>query len=325
MPNNGGYTALSSRVRLARNVEGLAFPHKLTQAQAEGFYERAMPLFLRGYEVFFMAELSAMEKAVLTERQVISTRLAESKTGAVATKNNLSVMMLEEDVFRICGLENGLALSKAYAVAAEAEQMLAKAFPFARMPEFGYLTASFLNVGAGIRASTTVLLSALKRTGKLKNAFSVLEEEGLTVRGVLGEGTKSEHSLYQISNAHSYGRTDAEVLCGVEQATLDLAELELTARKELFERNPQGQRERFLSAAQALLKSKSLSYGMAMEYLIAVMEGVSLGVLSDGGVNLYELGLSVRPASLALKSGKILSREEENEFRAALLKENING
>ena len=325
MPNNLGYTALSSRVRLARNVEGLAFPHKLTNEQAEAFYKRVLPLFTSGYEVFFMAELSAMEKAVLSERQIISTRLAERKTGAVATKGNLSVMMLEEDAFRICAIERGFHLTEAYAVAAEAERTLASKLPFAKMPEFGYLTASFLNVGAGIRASTTVLLPAITKAGKLKSALAVLDEEGIAVRGVLGEGSASEHALYQISNAHSYGRTDAEVLLGVKQATLDLANLELATRKDALNENPKGERERFLSAVHSLSKSGSLSYSKAMQYLTTVMEGVSVGVLTDGGVDLYELGLSLRPASLALKRGKILSQAEENEFRMAVIKENLEG
>lgn len=325
MPNNLGYTALSSRVRLARNVEGLAFPHKLTKAQAEAFYKRVLPLFVGGYEVFFMAELSAMEKAVLVERQILSTRLANTETGAVATKGGLSVMMLEEDIFRICAVENGFRLREAYSVAAEMEQTLASVLPFAKMPEFGYLTASFLNVGAGIRASTTVLLPALTKAGKLPSALRVLDEEGIAVRGVLGEGTESEHSLYQISNAHSFGRTEEEVLCGVTQATLDLSNLELATRKEAFMKNPKGERERFLSAARALSETNSLSYSQAMQHLTTVMEGVSVGALTDGGVDLYELGLSLRPASLALKRGKILSQEEENTFRAAVIKENLQG
>ncbi len=316
--NSNGYTALSSRVRFARNLETYPFPHKLTGDSAENFYREILPLLPQGMEVLFIAELSPMEKAVLAERQVISAKLAESPYGAVATKGDLSVMMLEEDALRICALKNGFCLDEVYRIAAQAERVLAEKLPFAKMQEFGFLTASFLNVGGGMRASVTVLLPALTRAGKVSKVLALLNEEGLTARGVLGEGSESENALYQISNTHSFARTDAQVLEGVKRAVYDLSVLEREERQAAFSQNPKGERERFFSAVRQLTNAPDLSYAQAMEGVIAVMEGQSLGVCSFPA-DLWEVAQSIRPATLALKQGKRMDSKEENALRARTL------
>jgi protein arginine kinase len=76
----------SSRVRIARNLEGLPFPLLSTQSQAEEVVRRVEEAWkndkdrlavLKDAELIRMSDLTDLEKRVLVEKHLISPMLAE--------------------------------------------------------------------------------------------------------------------------------------------------------------------------------------------------------------------------------------------------------
>ena len=75
---------MSSRVRLARNIEGQPFAHRATRAQ-QGEVVRAVGAavgavkFLKGALVLDMGQASALDREFLVERHLISPEMATAE------------------------------------------------------------------------------------------------------------------------------------------------------------------------------------------------------------------------------------------------------
>ena len=66
--------------------------------------------------------------------------------------------------------------------------------------EFGYLTACPTNAGTGLRASVMMHLPGLVLTKNISSVISQVNNLGIEVRGLYGEGTEADGNLYQLSN-----------------------------------------------------------------------------------------------------------------------------
>ncbi len=316
------YTVITSRVRFARNLQGFRFP----SAMGEEERERATAFVLsalsaRGHVCYYMRDLPETVRRVLLEQDLISKELYAATSGAVATAEDdkFSVMVLEEDCLRLAAVEKGLSLRTAYDRLLQEELALSAALPFAFDKQFGYLTACVTNLGTAMRASVMLFLPALERAGQISTLCKELAAIGLTVRGVLGEGTDSEHSVYQISNARSLGVTEEEIVSAVEQAAIQLSRLELSARQSEYMRSPRAVKNRIYRAEEALRTAKKLSYGDMMQALCAVKEGVSLGIAVERD-DLDDLTIAMRPAHVEALARRTLTREERDLFRAEYLR-----
>lgn len=78
--------------------------------------------------------------------------------------------------------------------------------------KYGYLTSCPTNVGTGLRASVMVHLPALTLTGNISKVLNVINNFGMNIRGIYGEGTQSQGNIYQISNNQSLGLTEKEII-----------------------------------------------------------------------------------------------------------------
>ncbi|MDE5602185.1 MAG: hypothetical protein K2J16_06780, partial [Clostridia bacterium] len=220
-------SVVSSRVRLARNIEGLKFPQFLPNAN-----ERMVDVIkgaMRAAEGVFDAHLLTMssltkpEKKALIERHLISLPLANNDVhGAVIIekgKNSaMSVLINEEDHLREQCMLYGHNLSRAYERLHAYDLRLQKELPIAHDRQFGFLTACLTNVGTGMRASEMLFLPALERTDNIGSLISLLKKSyGVTARGYFGEGSDAAYGMYQISNSRTFGVGEVETVRLIER------------------------------------------------------------------------------------------------------------
>lgn len=76
---------------------------------------------------------------------------------------------------------------------------------FAFDDRLGYLTQCPTNLGTGMRASIMLHLPALQEHNAIQQLANTVSKLGLTIRGIYGEGSKSEGALYQLSNQVTLG------------------------------------------------------------------------------------------------------------------------
>lgn len=238
--------ALSSRVRLARNLRRYEFPHGapisdlLTVRQrawkalhATGFQSGGLP----DARLLPFEEFNTWEKQSLIDRHVTSREHTAEEIGrgvAASADASLCVLVNEEDHLRIQGLLPGLQLDAAHGLVDKLDDVLEDYFDarggFAYDETFGYLTACPTNAGTGMRASVMLHLPALEITGKLERARKWADDKSLTLRGTFGEGSKVWGHLHQLSNGATMGIDETQILLGTQNAAQELCEMERRAR-----------------------------------------------------------------------------------------------
>lgn len=323
---------ISTRIRLARNVQGFPFP---TRADAK---ERArVERFIRGkiegnhavpkLHYFPLADLSPVDRMVLLERHLISREHASSEQNAgvaIAPDESVSVMVNEEDHLRIQVIRSGFQPTETWEQASAVDDALGKRIPFSFHPEFGFLTACPTNVGTGMRISVLLHLPALVLTKQIEKVFHALGRIAFIVRGLYGEGTQASGDFYQVSNQITLGKPEEALVTDLKNIVPEIVRFERTWRDRLMKENRRKIEDRIWRAWAVLRYSRCISSEETLEYLSFVRLGVHLGVLKD--VNLAtvnDLFVFSQPGHLQKAANRALDAEERDAARADWIRKGL--
>ena len=141
-----------------------------------------------------------------------------------------------------------------------------------------------------------VHLPALSGSGVINKTISLIGQYGFTVRGLYGEGTRSEGSLYQISNQTSIGLTEDEILERLEEVLEKIQENETYLREKLSA-TPEIQ-DKIFRAYGILLNARIISSKEAVALLSKVRYGAEAGLLNLDLANLDSLLIKIQPYNL---------------------------
>jgi protein arginine kinase len=209
---------LSTRLRLARNLQGMAFTLRAKPEDLEAARDRIVEAglgtaSLRDAITFQLDGLDLVDRQLLHERHMISRELAGLErnqpmrhAAALLTTGSLGVMINEEDHLRLQSLQSGFDLSRAYGEIERLDADLGEHLPVAFHPEFGYLTACPTNAGTGLRASVLIHLPGLVLTKEIAKVLQGLSQVGLTFRGLYGEGSEVVGNFFQPDDARQVRR-----------------------------------------------------------------------------------------------------------------------
>ncbi len=320
---------VSSRIRLARNANGLPFTLR-SDIQIKSF-ERVIRGAYRAADGAFdarlvlMSELSDVKKKVLLERHFISLPLANNERyGAVIIERGerpqMSIMLGEEDHIREQCVIDGHSLGKAYKRINDYDKRLSDALDLAYDGQLGYLTACPTNVGTGMRASEMLFLPALRRAGAIDDALKTFKDAyGLTVRGYYGEGSESAYDMYQISNSRTFGVSEQDTVKQVEQAVIRMCYCERVALEKLVREHKTELIDGIFRSYAVLTGAYSLSAQELMKLLVDVKIGVILGILPIKNINLLNAIIEQCSSSLEIVTEGI-SVEERNKKRALIVR-----
>src|SRR4030095_11061018 len=211
---------ISSRVGLARNVRGRAFPGEAKKAERTSILELLRPCVeeLPEMQDSFsesLQELSALDRQVLVERPLISREHAAKGAGSAVVINRrqtLSIMINEEDHLRMQSIRSGLQLRQAFKLVDQIDSALEGKLEIAFDQRLGYLTACPTNVGTGMRASAMLHLPGLVLSELINQVIQSVSKIGLAVRGLYGEGTEAMGNLFQISNQTTLGEKEDDII-----------------------------------------------------------------------------------------------------------------
>lgn len=300
-------TVISSRVRLARNINGYPFASKLDANGANEIIEKvSAPLENAGFRKVNFSDLSPIMATSYVERHYVSPEFATKETPhalLLQEQTNIAVMVCEEDHLRIQSILPGLALEEAYKNATLAEKRLDEEFSFAYSEQLGYLTHCPTNIGTGMRASVMMFLPALSRGGYLNSLANQLSKIGLTVRGLFGEGSGSAGCMYQISNQITLGISEEETLKKLTEAINQITESELKARKSIQGDALDRLTDTILRSKGILKNAYMISSSEFIKLFADVRLGISLGIVND--ISYEQLGtllVEAMPATLILSS-----------------------
>jgi protein arginine kinase len=324
---------LSSRVRLARNLEGIAFStrsregERLRVLQAFKDAQPHVPAFQDG--VFLRLEdLGQNDRMLLHERHLVSRelagleRVAPRGAAGVFVGRGHGLMVNEEDHFRLQAVRGGLAIREAAAGLLELDRALGSRLPFAYHEEFGFLTACPTNTGTGMRASVLIHLPGLVLTKEIGKVLSGLQAMGLTYRGLYGEGSEVIGNFFQISNQTTLGRSEDELVDHLHRVVTHVINREQEARRVMWREAGYIIEDKLWRAYGTLRFARSLTFEEAMNYLSGVRLAVGLQLISGLSVQvLNRLLVFIQPAHLSYAEGRGLGDEEANVARARYVRE----
>lgn len=321
---------ISTRIRLARNIEGFPFPHRLSAEQRKQVCAKVKEALCSGNSALSaslkyieLSALSNLERISLVERHLVSPEFVSHPDGRaliLSDDESISIMLCEEDHIRLQVLSSGENLKKAYEEAARLDKLLGETLKLSFSRKLGYLTACPTNLGTALRASVMLHLPALESGGALRRYSDYLQKLGLTIRGVYGEGSGSKASMYQISNETTLGVSEVDSVDKLVSVCDTLTEAERKARASMISREDvQDTLWRSLGVLRTARRISSDEFAS----LFSNVRLATAGKLYDG-VTLEALGrlfVQAQPATLSLRAGKELSASERDTERAKLIRE----
>lgn len=321
---------LSTRIRLARNLERFPFRETITGHQQELVTEDIVSAFetSKASEIrqfIRLADLPETDLTLLLERHLVSREMIKFRAASallIGEQGRLALLINEEDHVRIQALTPGLQLESSWQIASRTDTLLRERLQFAYHPRFGFLTSCPTNTGTGLRASVLIHLPGLVLTREIHKVLQGLAQIGLTFRGLYGEGSDVIGNYFQISNQTTLGKSEDELVGHLAQITRQVIEYEENARQVLV-RDALDEIEDKVWRAYGLLRSaRSMSFDEMMNLLSAVRLGVSMKLLPTIGVSrLNQLLLWTQVAHLEKRAGRVLSKRERELERATLIRD----
>ncbi len=309
---------VSSRMRLARNLADTPFPAKIKDPQdIEKVHDAAKNSLLRSSEFSYrrLSDLDELEIKALTERHIISSELAKNnKYGGLikSVDESISVMILEEDHFRLQSLVSGFAPSKAYSNIDHLDKMLSDDVRYAFDDQFGFLTSCPTNVGTGLRASVMMHLPGLTASKGIRRISSLITKVGMTVRGAFGEGSAASGSFYQISNQVTLGVSEQDIINRLTKTAGTVMEYERNTRKGMYKNLGILLEDKIFRAIGVLKNARRMGYMEAQKLISDVALGVALGIVEgQQSSELYAVMMDSRPAIIAGESAGMNAQQRD--------------
>ena len=324
---------ISSRIRLARNLDNLAFPHWANKKQGEEALETikeaiAKVDYLKQAIVFNLAELDSLDRQLLVERHLMSHEHAQKtnhKAIAIDNEEIAAIMINEEDHLRMQVMQSGFNLFEAWSIINKIDDCLAKELSFAFLPDWGYLTACPTNTGTGMRGSVMLHLPALVMTRAIDRVLAAIAKLSFTTRGLYGEGTQASGNFFQISNQVSLGHSEEEIIENINGLIRQIIEQENQAREVMLSKNKSLLEDRINRSFGILKNAHIISSQETIELLSMVRLGSDLGLIRDiDRSRINELFIITQPAHLQKLENKKISSQERDIKRAALIRSRLN-
>lgn len=324
-----GDVAISSRIRLARNLNDYPFPHLLNLQQknevankVKNSLENSNSYIAKTFKFINMSQLSSIEATSLAERHIISPQFARNRAGKyllLTEDESVSIMINEEDHLRIQVLSDGLSLKSAFEVADKIDTLLDNALGFAFHGKLGYLTQCPTNLGTGLRASVMIHLPALQSSGVINRLEDNLSKIGLTLRGTFGEGTDPQVGMYQLSNQVTLGLSEETAIENLRSVTMQIIGSEREARLQLCKCIET--KDYIMRCLGTLRYAVMINNKENLSLLSAVRMGVAEKIIDDITLDsINTLMVELQPSTLSKNAGEELTSQQRDKLRAELVK-----
>lgn len=317
---------LSTRVRFARNLEGIPFPASLDDEGREAVFDRVREAYKeKNMMVISFKEADPVLKAALVDTRLSSPLLARRGRGCgllVSRDGELSLMLGEEDHIRLQVIRSGKDIFGAVDSAVEWMRYGEERLPVAFREKLGYLTACPTNLGAAMRLSVMIHLPCLTMLGGIGALTESLRKAGFTVRGLFGEGSDGKGGIYQISNQESREAEPLAIAGRFSDVVERVEETEREARDALTKRDLVALEDRVLRALGTLRYARKMSYSEFITHFSSLRLGLVMGLEETKSIRgLDRLFIELQPGPMLLGDRRLSDETERDTERSRRLRE----
>lgn len=315
---------ITTRIRLARNVKGYRFTNNMSDRQKQELLEYIKENLKEKYNILELDNIDDVTKKSLVEKHIISKELLLNNGTAIILdeKNGISTMINEEDHFRIQAFQNAFDIDKAYENIVNVDNYISSKIEYAYTKDYGYITACPTCLGTGMRVSVMLHLPALEKIGALEKIFNEISNLGISIRGIYGENTNGDGSIYQISNQKTLGIKEEDIIEQVKQVTNYIVKQERKAREIL--KNKLQIKDEVMRSYGIAKYATMISQEEAMQLLSNIAMGINMDYIKDVSLEqIRELIENIGINTLRKNMKDNFSKEEENIKRAEYIKSSI--
>ncbi len=322
---------VSSRIRLARNISNYPFETKCNETKKEEItklIEEAISGNKYGIKLLKLKDMDDITINSLIEKRLISPDFIKGKDIAKAIlindEENVCAMIHTDDHISLQVFGAGLELDNLLNLIIELDEFLDEKLKFAFSEKYGFLTACPIEAGTAMKASVMVHVPALQITGNIGKILEIINNFGMNVTGIHGEGSKSEGALYQISNKQTLGISEKEIIKKIKLITDKIIEQERIARKYLG-KNRLNFEDKLYRDYGILTNCRKISESECKDLLSTLKLGTDLGIIGElTDLKINKLLLYTQDANLQKLLGNKLEGIDLDAKRAEVIKTIIN-
>lgn len=326
---------IMNRVRLARNISGMPFPHMLDDRKAQeviGMTEDAFFVSNHLKDNFVSKRIkneAGIKLLSYFEKHLVSSKLINNsdKSAFISNKDeNISIMINEEDHLRIQAMDPEKNLMELYHEADMYDDLLSEKLKWAFDVNLGYITACPTNIGTALRASVMVHLPCLTGNDKIGLVSRKLAQMGMTIRGIYGEGSQAEGNIYQISNEVTLGFKEETIIKNSEETVNRVLEMEKEEQEKILNMYYHESLDRVYRSLATLSGARIMTSKESLVLLSMVRFGIESGILKEMTVkDIDELILMTQPGNLqvGMEIREMLPERDRDLLRATLLRQEL--
>lgn len=326
---NNDDIVLSSRVRLARNIQEMQFPEKMnfieSRKNGKMVYD-ALKSQLQENDIvlydMWNEDQDTFNKYV--EEYLISSDLVKNANKGSFILNRdetVSIMINEKDHIKIQCINSGFNLSETLKYAITIDDKIENSISYAFDEQLGYLTSNISDVGTGLKASVMIHLPALTMNKEIKNIIKDFKNIGIDINGVYVENDNIVGNLYNVSNTVTLGLTEEDIINKVKEAVINIVKEEKKYREVLMSKCRYKIEDKIFRALGVLKSAVLLEHKEMLECLSMVRLGTELSLLDIDKRKLNKLLVSSSDASIQNKFDISLSKQEIEHQRARHVQE----
>lgn len=322
---NNSDVVLSSKIRLARNLQKVPFPCRMSNEIRKSVCKKIFAAlqnssFAGEFDLIGLSSLSDMEKIALAEKGFISPEMAkQTRYSAVllSKDESCSVMLCEEDHIRLSVMHAGEDLKAAYKKADAIDNVFIRSMKIAFSDKLGFLTSNPMHLGTGMKASVALHLPAISERNMIGTLSAMVGKLGFSIKPLFsGNG-----AFYELSNEISLGITEENAIDNLTAICDQIVAQERKFRNELMEYSDF--EDKIFRAMGTLKMARKLTVKEFLELISLARLGVSMNSFDISYESIGNMMHSLGTASIISQAETEFSAEDADRMRAQYVRENI--
>lgn len=304
---------LSTRIRLKRNFNDIAFLPKISDKEREEVFnriKRAIPKIKENFQIIKLTDLDSITIKELIEKNLITPEFADfylikdlnkkialnnlsNKTNsmkalAISENEDICITLNHEEHMSIQGFSSGNEVQAIYNKINKIDDSICNLYDMAFDEQYGFLTSNIIDVGTAMKISAFVHMPAIVQSGGLNKILDLVEKFGMNIKkvaGLLGD------SVYQISTRQTLGITEDDLIKSFDAVISNIVNQERALRKYNAENNIDFV-DKIYRSLGLLTYAKKLDQQEGEELISNIKVGVDLGLIdsiNDSQIRQYML------------------------------------
>ena len=321
---------VETRVSLLRNFADVPFDSAMSSEEAMHNVVRVnAALEAAGQRDAFaisrLADMTSSERGRLVEHGLIDRDLLKNaaRTAAFLSKGaTINIGVNGTEHVRIDAVLPGFQIEHTAGLAFTADDWLDRLGAYAYDEQFGYLTAEPILAGAGLIASLTLHLPALRASGQTARLLRDMDKKGLSLKKRFDD--KSDlNGFYRLSVTVKMGKTEEETLEMLSDAAMQLITAERAVRNRILEQDRLLMEDRAGRSLALIGAARLMSASEMHERCSDIRLAAALGLVDWPMAAIDRLISEMSDASIECRVTEKLTERQRDIMRADALREAI--